>query len=102
LLQAGLNNINGVNFTVSDPESAQAQARAAAIEKAKIKARMMAQSASVRLGRLLSLQEGSTPAPVLFNEGMVARSMSADSAPPLAPGEREISSTVTMSYAILD
>lgn len=102
LLQAGLNNINGVNFTVSNPETAQAQARAAAIEKAKIKARMMAQSASVRLGRLLSLQEGSTPAPIRYNEGMMARSMSADSAPPLAPGEREISSTVTMSYAILD
>ncbi|GHA83188.1 membrane protein [Algimonas arctica] len=102
LLQAGLNNINGVNFTVSEPEAAQAQARAAAIEKAKIKARTMAQSANVRLGRLLSLQEGSSPSPIRYNEGMMARSMSADSAPPLAPGEREIGSTVTMSYAILD
>jgi len=102
LLQAGLNNINGVNFTVSEPETAQAQARAAAIEKAKIKARMMAQSANVRLGRLLSLQEGSTPSPIRYNEGMMARSVSADSAPPLAAGEREIGATVTMSYAILD
>lgn len=102
LLQAGLNNINGINFQVSEPEPAQAQARAAAIEKAKIKARMMAQSANVRLGRLLSLQEGSSASPIRFNENMMARSVSADSAPPLAPGEREIGATVTMSYAILD
>lgn len=100
LLQAGLNNINGISFIVSEPEPAQAQARAAAIEKAKIKARMMAQSANVRLGRLLSLSEGSSAAPIVFNT--MARSMSADSAPPLAPGEREIGATVTMSYAILD
>ena len=33
---------------------------------------------------------------------MMARSVSADSAPPLAPGEQEIGATVTMSYAILD
>lgn len=103
LLQAGLNNINGVNFRVSEPEMAQAQARAAAIEKAKVKARMMAQSANVRLGRLLSLQEGASSNPIRFNEGMMAaRSMSADSAPPLAAGQREISATVTMSYAIQD
>lgn len=100
LLQAGLNNINGVNFTVSEPEAAQAQARAAAIEKAKIKARMMAQSANVRLGRLLSLSEGSSAAPIMFNTMAAMESRSA--APPLAPGEREIGATVTMSYAILD
>lgn len=100
LLQAGLNNINGVNFTVSEPEAAQVQARAAAIEKAKIKARMMAQSANVRLGRLLSLSEGSSAAPIIFNT--MARAESLSSAPPLAPGEREIGATVTMSYAILD
>lgn len=103
LLQAGLNNINGINFSVSEPDAAQAQARAAAIEKAKVKARTMAQSANVRLGRLLSLQEGSSANPIRYNtEMMSARSVSMDSAPPLAPGEREIGATVTMSYAILD
>lgn len=102
LLQAGLNNINGVNFTVSEPEAAQAQARAAAIEKAKIKARMMAQSANVRLGRLLSLREGSAPGPIRYDNVVMARAESMSSAPPLAPGQREIGSTVTLSYAILD
>lgn len=103
LLQAGLNNINGINFSVSEPDAAQAQARAAAIEKAKKKAQTMAQTANVRLGRLLSLQEGSSASPIRYNtEMMSARSVSMDSAPPLAPGEREIGATVTMSYAILD
>ena len=103
LLQAGLNNINGINFTVSEPEAAQAQARAMAIEKARMKASMMAQAANVQLGRLLSLQEGSAAGP-RYNE-VVTTAQRADSfsaAPPLAPGEREIGSTVTLSYAILD
>ncbi|MGJ8559730.1 MAG: SIMPL domain-containing protein [Litorimonas sp.] len=104
LIQAGVNNINGVNFTVSETEAAQAQARTAAIEKAKIKARMMAQSASVRLGRLLSLKEGNTAGPMRYDEIIVTaqRADGLSSAPPLAPGQREISATVTMSYAILD
>jgi uncharacterized protein YggE len=102
LLKAGLNTINDVNFVVSEPEAAQAQARDAAIDKAMAKARVMAESANVRLGRLLSLQEGTSASPIRYNEGMMAKSVSADSAPPLAPGEREIGATVTMSYAILD
>lgn len=102
LLKGGLNTINDVNFVVSEPEAAQAQARDAAIDKAMAKAQVMATSANVRLGRLLSLQEGTSASPIRYNEGMMAKSVSADSAPPLAPGEREIGATVTMSYAILD
>jgi len=103
LLQAGINNINNVQFTVSEPDAAQAQARAAAIAKAQMKARTMAQAANVRLGKLLSLSEGSAPGPI-YNQvmNMGARMEAMDAAPPLAPGQREISATVTMSYVIAD
>lgn len=103
LLQAGINNINNVQFTVSEPDMAQAQARTAAIAKAQMKARTMAQAANVRLGRLLSLREGSTPGPIYPQmAAMGARMESMDAAPPLAPGQREIGATVSMTYAIID
>ncbi|WP_298912936.1 SIMPL domain-containing protein [uncultured Algimonas sp.] len=104
LITAGVNTINGVNFTVSEPDRAQAQARAAAIAKAQAKARMMAQAAGVQLGRLLSMREGTAPGPFMYDEvvSMSRQSAMDGAAPPLAPGQREIASTVTMSYAIAD
>lgn len=102
LIKAGVNNINGINFVVSDTESAQTKARTAAIKKAQVKARQMAHDANVSLGRLLSLREGSAPGPIGYNDVVMARSESLNAAPPLAPGQRDISSTVTLSYTIVD
>ena len=102
MIRAGVNTINGVNFQVSNPEVAQDSARMEAIEKAKVKARMMAQAAGVELGRLLSIKEGSSPGPIAYNEVVVSASRSIDAAPPTAPGQREIGATVTLSYAIAD
>lgn len=104
MLQAGVNNIDGVSFIVSEPDEAQARARTYAIGKARVKAQDMARAADVRLGRLLSMREGSSPGPVGYNEivvtgGRVARD---SMAPPLSPGQREISSTVTLTYTIAD
>ena len=102
MIQAGVNNINGVSFSVSEVEAAQASALDAAIQKAKAKAHRMAQAADVNLGRLLSLKEGNSPGPIAYDTMVMERASAMSAAPPVAPGEREISSTVTLSYAILD
>lgn len=102
LIKAGINNINNVQFTVSDPDMAQSEARTKAIAKAQMKARTMAQAANVRLGRLLSLSEGGSPGPIYRAIRMGAQMESMDATPPLAPGQREISATVSMTYELLD
>lgn len=104
LITAGVNNINNIQFSVSNADSAEDIARDQAIAKARRKAQSMAAAAGVELGRLVSLSEGSTPAPMPYFESsaLMARSAAADSAPPLAPGQREIRATVTLSYAIAD
>lgn len=104
LITAGVNNINSIQFSVSNADSAEDIARDQAIAKARRKAQSMAAAAGVELGRLVSLSEGSTPAPMPYFESsaLMARSAAADSAPPLAPGQREIRATVTLSYAIAD
>ena len=101
LIEAGMNNVNNVRFVVRDQEAAQNKARTEAIAKAKTKAQSMALAAGVRLGRLLSLTEGSQPGQIYAESAFTgARAQAAYAPPPTAPGQREIAQTVTLSYAI--
>ena len=100
LVSAGVNNINGVNFIISTPEAAQAEARTKAVKAAVAKAESMAAAAGVTLGALTSMSEnrtgGFTPQPVAF-----ARAATLESAPtPIAAGEQNLSVTVNLTYAI--
>lgn len=52
-VQAGANGIENVSWDVADPDTLEARARAAAIEKARITAGEMAKSAGGKLGDLL-------------------------------------------------
>ncbi|WP_409432269.1 SIMPL domain-containing protein [Litorimonas sp. RW-G-Af-16] len=101
LVSAGVNNINGVQFTVKDPKSARDKARTDAIREAREKAESMAEAAGVDLGALTNLNEsggGYTPQPVM----MMARSDSAMGGTPMSQGEQTISVTVNLTYAIAD
>ena len=102
LLEAGLNNIQNVNFTVRDRDAAQDKARRAAIRKARDKAEDMAEAAGVELGALLVVTEGTSPGAFMDEIVTTGSRQSAGfaMAPPLSPGQREISATVTLSYAI--
>ena len=55
VVNAGANNINGINFDVEDRDAAVAQAREQAIQNAKAKALEIADAAGVELGDLLSI-----------------------------------------------
>ena len=99
LVQAGVNNLNGVNFSIKNPESAQREARVKAIKAARMKAEEMAGAAGVRLGKIITLSEAggyNPPRPM-----MMARA-SADMAEstPIAAGEQALSVTVNITYAI--
>jgi len=99
LVKAGVNNINGVTFSVADPDDAIAQARTQAIEDAKAKAQSMADAAGVKLGKLMSLNESN------FNAGprpmaMMSARMESDAVTPIAAGEQSMNVTVNMQYAI--
>ena len=63
VVEAGANNIYGINFSVEDREAAVAEARKLAIEDAKAKAEIIAVDAGVELGDLLNINvyEGSVP-----------------------------------------
>lgn len=100
LVEAGVNNINNVSFSVKDAKAAKAQARQDAIKDAREKAQNMAKAAGVKLGRLTSLNEsGGSFAPRPYQQ--FARSTSLESAStPISAGEQTLSVTVNLSYQI--
>ena len=101
LVKAGVNNINGVQFSIKDSKSARDKAREDAIREAREKAESMASAAGVKLGKLKSLSESGgnfRPQPVAY--ALEARSAGAST--PVAAGEQAISVTVNMSYDIAE
>ncbi len=98
LVNAGVNNINGVTFSIKDSKSAKDKARLDAIAEAREKAQNMAKAAGVRLGKVLEIREStsSRPQPTMY----MARSMDAASSTPISAGEQTLSVTVNITYAL--
>lgn len=100
LVQAGANQIHGIQFRVGEPEKLLDEARKRAMADAKRKAEMLAGEAGVVLGPPVSIQEGtSSPPPMPYAPRMMGM-MAAGSAVPVAAGEQELSLTVQVSYEI--
>jgi hypothetical protein len=97
---AGANNIYGITFTVEDPRPFQEQAREMAVAEARSKAGQLAEAADVRLGDLLSLSEYLVGGPVYVERAAAAEGMGGG-APPISPGQLEITVQVQMSYEIV-
>ena len=92
-----LTRIQGISFTVDDPEPYSNQARQEAILDAMAKAEQMSSVANVGLGNLIYMTEsGYIPLPY-YAKG-VAEAF--DASTPISAGELEISVTVQMVYAI--
>lgn len=98
VVQAGGNQIQGVTFSVADPQPHLDQARRKAIADAKHRATQYAEAAEVKLGKPQLIQEtASSPPRPMFAQAM--RGVAAAEAP-IAAGEHTISAQVTVVFAI--
>lgn len=105
VVDAGVNQVGGLNFTIDDPEQLKADAREKAIADANEKARELEDQLGVDLGKIVSFseaQDGYYPVAYMKNDMMVAgRGGGAESAPMALPtGENEIVVTVSITYQI--
>lgn len=97
-VQSGANQLSGISFTFSNPKPLMDEARRDAVADAKAKAALLTDAAGVRLGRLITIQDGyvSSPQPKAY----AVREMAADAAVPLEAGESEINASVSLVYEI--
>jgi uncharacterized protein YggE len=97
VVEAGANQVYGVDFTVSDPDAWQSEAREKAIADANARAAELAGLTGVELGKVLSVSEviGGMMAPSL----LMGRSIGGGGGG-FAPGELEMSTQVQVTFAL--
>lgn len=102
LVKAGANQIDGPTLSIDKADEALDAARADAIGKARARATLYAQAAGLRVERIVAIAENGEDAggrpPIAY--GIMARAK-ADSAPTeLAPGETDVTATVSVRFLL--
>lgn len=103
VVQKGANSVSQLSFEVDDPTSVQSEARAQAIEKAKVKAQSMAHAGGFSLGRLLSIEEGAASQPYYGYQSFATAPTAAaegKAVPSIEPGSQDVNVDVTLKYEI--
>jgi uncharacterized protein len=101
LVAAGANQVNGPSFQMEDQDAALDEARADAMKKARARADLYARAAGLTVKRILTITEGGgyNPQPPV----MYARAAMADmatSSSPVAPGEVQLGSGVSVVFEL--
>ncbi len=102
VLDAGANNVSGPDFGFQDSKELERKALALAVEDAKAKAALLAQTAGASLGAVMTLQEISVqrpgPRPVFAARMRAMEKASADV--PVAVGEEAIEAMVSAAFSL--
>lgn len=98
-VQSGANSLGGISFAFSDPKPLMDEARKKAVADARAKATLLTDAAGVRLGKLVTIQEGyaAAPQPKMYSARM---EMAADASVPMEAGESSVNVSVTLVYEI--
>ena len=101
IVQSEVNSVSELSFTIDDETEIENQARQEAIANAINKAESIAQSGNFNLGKILSINENSSP---IFYRAAKSFGMSASEdatiSPDIEPGSQEVIIGVTISYEI--
>lgn len=100
LAKANVSNVSGPNFVVDDTQKVMQEARADAIAKAQADAKVLAQQLGMKLGKVVSFDEGSGSSPTPYFKAAAMSTDAAGSAPTLPVGQNEYSDTVTITYEL--
>lgn len=100
LVRNGANQVNGPSFEIDAPEPAYDEARRAALETARARAELYAQSLGLRVRRIVSISEGGgfMPGPMLQSARAVAFDSAAGS--PVSPGENTLSINLDVVFEL--
>ncbi|MDD3531211.1 MAG: SIMPL domain-containing protein [Candidatus Pacebacteria bacterium] len=98
----GVQNVNGPDFALDDATAGYNAARADAISKAQVQARLLAKQLGVRLGKIVNFSESSGGYPVpMYAYGMGGGvSEKAAAVPSVPAGENTYNASVSITYEI--
>lgn len=100
-ISAGANSVNSIQFDVADKTEAVKEARAKAMEDAKLQAQELADTAGVSLGNIQTINfYDNSPYPMSEGKGGGGGVVAADASVPIQPGQLTIAVTVNLSYSI--
>lgn len=95
-VQAGANQVQGIQFDIEDKQAMQLQALENAVKQAMAKAEVMASAAGLSLGGIASLHENySSYAPMVSTMAMRADAVQSTT---INPGDVEVSATVQLDF----
>jgi uncharacterized protein YggE len=92
----GANLVYGIRFEQQEPQALVDEARRRAMADARRKAELYADTATLKVGRVLAVQEAGAVAP----RPEMAPRMAMSAAVPVAPGEQEIQASVTVTFIL--
>ncbi|MHB1330584.1 MAG: SIMPL domain-containing protein [Minisyncoccota bacterium] len=101
--EKGATNVSSLMFTIDDPDSISNEARTKAVADARAKARVLAESLGVDLGRVVDFNDN-TYSPYAYgyrtSNAMGGAEDAAMPAPTIPMGENKVTSNVTITYEI--
>jgi uncharacterized protein len=101
VVAAGANTIFGVNFIVTDPGDASAEARVLAVEDARTRAQQLAEAAGMTLGDLVSISETFGPNPLPYQRAG-GGAAAAEMAVPVEAGQSAVTVDVVVVFELND
>jgi hypothetical protein len=99
-MSSGTTNLDAINFSLSDPDAANAQARDKALVAAKAEAADIASATGISLGAIQSVDIGSSnpPQPLTFDKAYASAGSAVST--PVSAGTLDVSVTASIVYAI--
>jgi uncharacterized protein YggE len=94
--------VNGISFTVEDPESFLSDARREAVADARAKAEVLAEAAGVELGDAISINESTNFGGDIYYPAADVRQEAMGGATPVNPGEQELHVNVAVVFSIAE
>jgi uncharacterized protein YggE len=103
-LRAGASSLDGLEFRLDDPSTAEDAARRAAVDDARRRAAVLAEAAGVSVGRVVGIVEGGGRPPLPFaaggTSGMLAMKSAEAADTPVEAGSQEVAVSVVVTFAI--
>ena len=103
IVDAEIDQVNGIEFTLKNPEDAAMKLRAKAVANAKATAEALAQAAGVKLGQPIAISEGGASMPMPPQAMMAMRAdvaMEKSSVAPSLPGLIKLSQSVNVTFGL--